>query len=181
MGDLDRAIADYSKAAETNPQFAPAYNNRGNAYSAKGNLDLVFADYNKSDRARPEIGAFPTSAVEPPIGRRKSMIAPLPTSTRRSRSTPNLREPITCAASPTMNVDRRATILSSKTAQWPTTPKAIDIGPKFAAYNNRAWAHLKAGKAAQGLPDIEKSLELQPDQLHSLDQGTPLRGGRPVR
>ncbi len=38
-GDLDKAIADYTKALELNPKFASAYNNRGAAY-AEANLGL---------------------------------------------------------------------------------------------------------------------------------------------
>lgn len=37
------------------------------------------------------------------------------------------------------------------------------------AYNERAWAYLKMGKAAQGLPDVEKSLELNPNNGMALD------------
>jgi tetratricopeptide (TPR) repeat protein len=36
-------------------------------------------------------------------------------------------------------------------------------------YNSRAWAYFKAGKAAQGLPDAEKSLELLPNDANTLD------------
>jgi tetratricopeptide (TPR) repeat protein len=37
------------------------------------------------------------------------------------------------------------------------------------AYNARAWAYFKAGKAVQGLPDAEKSLELRPNDAETLD------------
>jgi Tetratricopeptide repeat len=37
------------------------------------------------------------------------------------------------------------------------------------AYNNRAWAYFNAGKAAQGLPDAERSLQLLPNNAHLLD------------
>ncbi|MGO9486580.1 MAG: tetratricopeptide repeat protein [Rhodomicrobium sp.] len=44
------------------------------------------------------------------------------------------------------------------------------LEPKNAdAYNGRAWAYFKAGKAAQGLPDAEKSLELRPNDPGTLD------------
>ena len=33
----------------------------------------------------------------------------------------------------------------------------------------RAWAYFKADKAAQGLPDVEKSLQLLPDDPGALD------------
>src|SRR5690348_6049483 len=35
-GDLDRAIADYTKAIEIKPNNATAYENRGRAYASKG-------------------------------------------------------------------------------------------------------------------------------------------------
>jgi tetratricopeptide (TPR) repeat protein len=37
------------------------------------------------------------------------------------------------------------------------------------AYNGRAWAYFKLGKAAQGLPDVEKALELEPNNPNMLD------------
>jgi tetratricopeptide (TPR) repeat protein len=37
--DYDRAIADYNKAIELNPQFAETYVDRGVAFSNKGNYD----------------------------------------------------------------------------------------------------------------------------------------------
>jgi tetratricopeptide (TPR) repeat protein len=52
---------------------------------------------------------------------------------------------------------------------------AIDLSPPSAgdslagSYNNRAWAYFKAGKAAQGLPDADRSLQLRPDNTHALD------------
>src|SRR5262245_37084630 len=37
--------------------------------------------------------------------------------------------------------------------------EAIGLNPSFAgAYNNRAWAYFKAGKAADGLPDVQRAL-----------------------
>jgi tetratricopeptide (TPR) repeat protein len=47
---------------------------------------------------------------------------------------------------------------------------AINLRPDFAvALNNRAWAYFRWGKAATGLPDVEKSLQLSPTSPHSLD------------
>jgi len=47
-GQLDQAIADYTKALEINPRLAIAYAQRGNIYNEKGQLDRVLADYNKA-------------------------------------------------------------------------------------------------------------------------------------
>jgi tetratricopeptide (TPR) repeat protein len=38
-----------------------------------------------------------------------------------------------------------------------------------AFYNNRAWAYFKAGKAAEGLPDAERPLELRPHDAAALN------------
>ena len=47
-GDLDGALADYSRAIELNPHDATAYNDRGLVKVAKGDLDGALADYNRA-------------------------------------------------------------------------------------------------------------------------------------
>ena len=37
-GDIDRAISDYTKAIELNPNYAPAYNSRGSGLHAQRRL-----------------------------------------------------------------------------------------------------------------------------------------------
>jgi tetratricopeptide (TPR) repeat protein len=44
-GDLEGAIADYSKAILLNPVFDVAYHNRGVAHKATGDFDCAIADY----------------------------------------------------------------------------------------------------------------------------------------
>jgi tetratricopeptide (TPR) repeat protein len=48
--DLDRAIADFNEAIRLDPNFADAYNNRGNAYRVKRNFDLAIADFDAAIR-----------------------------------------------------------------------------------------------------------------------------------
>src|SRR5262249_9368062 len=52
-GDYDRAVADFSKVIERNPNYAKAYINRGNAYDNKGDHDRAIADYNKAIELNP--------------------------------------------------------------------------------------------------------------------------------
>ena len=46
-GQLDQAIAEFSKALANNPKFAEPYINRGLAYGRKGQYDLAIADFHK--------------------------------------------------------------------------------------------------------------------------------------
>jgi tetratricopeptide (TPR) repeat protein len=74
---------------------------------------------------------------------------------------------------------RRALAFSLK-GQYQTAIRdydaAIDIQPNYAvALNNRAWAYFRWGKAAAGLPDVEKSLQLAPTAAHSLDTRAHIR------
>jgi tetratricopeptide (TPR) repeat protein len=42
--------------------------------------------------------------------------------------------------------------------------------PSFTgAYNNRVWAYFKAGKAADGVPDVQRALELNSNNADALD------------
>jgi tetratricopeptide (TPR) repeat protein len=53
---------------------------------------------------------------------------------------------------------------------------AISMHPDFAvALNNRAWAYFRWGKAATGLPDVERSLQLSPTSPHTLDTRAHIR------
>ena len=52
-GELDRAIKDFDRAIELNPEFAEAYNNRGVAYGIKWEVDKAIADFNKTIALNP--------------------------------------------------------------------------------------------------------------------------------
>jgi tetratricopeptide (TPR) repeat protein len=43
--DFECAIDDFSRAIDVMPDFAKAHNNRGEAYSAKGETDLAVKDF----------------------------------------------------------------------------------------------------------------------------------------
>ena len=50
--DYNRAIADYTKAIELNPNNADAYHIRGQAYSAKGGHARASVDFTKAKHLR---------------------------------------------------------------------------------------------------------------------------------
>jgi tetratricopeptide (TPR) repeat protein len=47
-GDLDAAIANFSRAIELNPLYLEAYNDRAASEGLKGDLDAAMADYNRA-------------------------------------------------------------------------------------------------------------------------------------
>jgi tetratricopeptide (TPR) repeat protein len=53
-GGLNKAIADYTKAIEINPNYAKAYNNRGLAWHNKGDYDKAIADFTKAIEFNPK-------------------------------------------------------------------------------------------------------------------------------
>ena len=66
-GDLDGAIADYTKAIELKPDYAVAYSNRGAAKQAKGDLDGAIADFTKAIELKPD---YPHAYVNRGIAKR---------------------------------------------------------------------------------------------------------------
>ena len=81
-----------------NPKYAKSFNNRGNVWKDKGDLDRAIADYNEAIRLDREIRA---RLCQPRrrVGRQgRRATAPSRTSTRRSSSIRNIPAPTTCAA-----------------------------------------------------------------------------------
>ncbi|HLW66308.1 MAG TPA: tetratricopeptide repeat protein, partial [Gemmataceae bacterium] len=54
---FDKAVADYTKAIELNPQSAALYDQRGTAYFKLAKIAESLADYNKSIELDPKLGA----------------------------------------------------------------------------------------------------------------------------
>ena len=54
-GQWDKAIAEYNKAIELNPEYSKAYNNRGLAYADKGQYDQAISDYTKAIELSPKL------------------------------------------------------------------------------------------------------------------------------
>jgi tetratricopeptide (TPR) repeat protein len=48
LGQMDKAIDDYTRAIEINPEFTDSYYNRGLAYGTIGQFDKAIADYSKA-------------------------------------------------------------------------------------------------------------------------------------
>jgi tetratricopeptide (TPR) repeat protein len=58
-GDIESAIADYTKAIEIEPNNATAYENRGRAYASKGDFTHAVADETKANELLAKASAQP--------------------------------------------------------------------------------------------------------------------------
>ena len=65
-GDIDLAIADYTKTIEIKPDNAAAYENRGRAYASKGDYTRAVADATKSNELIAKSKAQPTGSIPKP-------------------------------------------------------------------------------------------------------------------
>jgi len=55
--NYDRALADFSRSIELNPDYAPVYNNRGNVYLQMGQREQAVADFTRAIELAPAYGA----------------------------------------------------------------------------------------------------------------------------
>ena len=53
--ELDEQLRFYTEAIRLKPDYAEAFNNRGNARQDKGDLDGALADYNEALRLKPDL------------------------------------------------------------------------------------------------------------------------------
>jgi tetratricopeptide (TPR) repeat protein len=53
-GQYDKAISDYNKAIEIDPNFAEAHLYRGNTYAVKGQYDQAISDYSNAIKINPK-------------------------------------------------------------------------------------------------------------------------------
>ena len=70
-GDLDGAIADYTRAIELDPKFTEAYYNRGLAKKHKGDLDGAIADYNRVIEINPNNPKYARAYCDRGVAKRK--------------------------------------------------------------------------------------------------------------
>jgi tetratricopeptide (TPR) repeat protein len=65
-GNMDRALADFSKAVEIKPNYAAAYERRGAAYAAKGDYVRAVADVTRARELSQVAKLAPASAKATP-------------------------------------------------------------------------------------------------------------------
>ena len=154
-GDLDGAIADYTKAIEIEPRFPGAHLGRGNARQAKGDLDGAIADYTKGIELNPrDAGAYTNRGL---AKRRKGDLdGAISDSTRAIELDPRLAVAYTHRGNAREKKGDHDGAIADHT-------KAIDLDPRLAAaYGNRGNARKVKGELDGASADYTKAIELDP-------------------
>ena len=161
-GDHDRAIANYSKVIEIDPNCDVAYAIRGDVFTRKGDYDRALIDYSNVIEINPNYtGAYAIRGdIYARMGDDNRAIQDYDNATRI-----NPRDSVAYAirgAAYARKGDNERAISDYS--------KAIEINPRdAAAYNCRAVAYFNCSNAVKGLHDANKSLQLRPDHLNALD------------
>ena len=129
--DYDKAIADYNEAIRLDPMYAPAYNNRGNAWREQERLRQGDRRLQRGDPARSGVRTRLQQPGHLSGGTRRSTTRPSLTTTRPSGSIPRMLPPTATGAMPgsdNKNYDKAIADYN----------EAIRLDSKYAlAYNGR--------------------------------------------
>jgi tetratricopeptide (TPR) repeat protein len=162
MENLDAGIAACTTIINANDRaygVVIAYNNRGNAYYQKGEIDLALSDYNQALRLDPQyaIGYYNRGNVHKAKGASDRAIADYD---QAIRINPNYTSAYNnrCWTYDGLGQYARAV---------PDCNQALRLDPKHRnAYNNRCWAYNGLGQFDLALPDCTETIRLDPQFAH---------------
>ena len=151
--DPRKAIEYLSEAIKLKPDYAEAYNNRGNVYSETGQYQMAIDDYSESIRLRPEsVHAYNNRGLAySKLEKQKEAIE-------------DYNEAIRLKPDNSVSYNNRGAAhlaLGQYQQAIEDYSEAIRISPNYVdAYYNRANVHFDHGKKELGCPDAQKVCEL---------------------
>jgi tetratricopeptide (TPR) repeat protein len=158
--DLDRAIADFTRAIEINPKFEIALIRRGTAYSNRGDYDQAIADYTKVVELRPR----PLRGIVAlAIGNRGIVYQ---NKGDLDRAVADHSYAIELTRAPHAYIDRGNAFAAQGDYERAIADytKAIELEPDSAtAYFNRGNAFADRGEHERAIANYTTAIELEPD------------------
>ncbi len=153
-GDLDSALADFSRVIERTSNNAEAFHFRGRVLGLKGEYDQAISDLTKALELGPRNALHPMRRLAQMTRNRDENEDP------GADDTPS-RDPLA-----TIHISRAE--IYEKTAQFRLALKdlsdAIAIAPDNAeAHRRRGAIYLETGRINQAIADLSKAIELDPD------------------
>jgi len=160
--DENLKIEYYSKAIELNPQYAAAYNNRGDAYQALGKENEAFQDFSTAIRFNPEFAPAYINRGNIYENRRK-----------HEEAIQDFSTAIELEPKYTLAYNNRGTSyknLGRYEKALQDFNKAIQLEPKFvSAHFNRGDVYRKMGKDHEAIKDYTKAIELDRNNAVALN------------
>ena len=155
VGQYNRALLNYNRAVELNPDFAEAYNNREIAYRNLDQLEKAVADYSKAIELNPNFDeAYNNRGIaNVKLGRIQQAVTDYD---KAIELNPKLAEAYNNRANAYVRLRRFEQAISDYT-------KAIRRKSGFAqAYGNRALTYALIGKPEGAKRDLRKAVKLSP-------------------
>src|SRR6266496_3347586 len=154
-GDIDGAIADFTRAIELYPKYSTAYTNRGLAKKNKGDLDGAIADCNRAIELDPkDAGAYSNRGIAKQAqGDLKGAIADY---TRAIELDPKYAPAYSTRGLAKKNKGDLNEAITDYT-------RAVELDPKYVnAYYNRGLAKRAKGDIDGAIVDYNRAIELDP-------------------
>ena len=162
-GDLDKAIANHTKAIRLDPKYASAYNERAEVYDKKGMHDKATADRTESARLDPDMAASSyrnRGWVDFMKGEYDKAIA-------------DYTEAIRLDPEYFRAYHERAQAYDKKGEHDKAIAdysECIRLDPRASHYNERGWVyHDKKGEYDKAIADYDKALRLDPNFAEALN------------
>ncbi len=156
LGQHERAIEDYDKAIEINPEYAAAYYNRGNSYGDLGQHERAIEDYDKAIEINPEYAAA--------YSNRGNSYGDLGQHERAIEDYDKAIEINPEYADAYSNRGNRYGDLGQHERAIEDYDKAIEINPEYAAaYSNRGNSYGDLGQHERAIEDYDKAIEINPE------------------
>ena len=163
QGQYELAIQDFSQAIERNPNYAEAFNNRGDAYHLKGDNTRALQDFNQAIRLDPSLAEafFHRGTVYTAQGSHERAIADFD---RAIKLNPNYGSALNnrCLSRATIGQLQDA-LTDCNAALWlrPSRGRATTL-------NVRGIVYLKLKRISDALADFDLALKFAPNSASAL-------------
>ena len=188
--DQNLKIEYYSKVIEIDPNYGPAYNNRGNAFQALNKDSLAILDYSKTIDLEPDYEPAyinrgniyqKTDKHEEAINDYNQAIALKPQDKlayfHRGNSYKNTKKYIEAVKDYTKTIKLDSLFISAYNSRGDVyrnlgkyelaiqdCDKTIELQPNYApAYNSRGMIYKKSGKHRKAILDLMRAIEISPN------------------
>jgi tetratricopeptide (TPR) repeat protein len=158
--DFAGKIEDFTEAIRLNPQYAIAYNNRGDLYAKQGKKEAALADFNEAIRLEPTLVVAYNNrgCVRETIADMDGALADYHEALRLNPQ----------YATAYMNRGNARTLLKDYQNALQDFDEAIRLDPEFAfAYYNRGLLFDQQGDLDQAIRDYTAAIRLSPKHLNA--------------